>query len=128
MDIEKLYTEYKEKLDTKKQVNNILKHLEEDIAIAEERIIYYMQINNITKFTIEGEDIELKIDIFPNVLVENHDKLKEFLGDQVAEVFSEKPSALKSFVNGMISRNEPIPEFIKLHIVEKIKIKKGKKK
>jgi hypothetical protein len=128
MDIDKLYTEYKEKLETKESVSGILKHLEDEITLLQEKIIYWMQVNNITEFKIDNETIKLSIDAFPNVLVADHDKLKDFLGDQVAEVFSEKPSKLRSFVNKMINNDEPIPEFINLFMKESIKIKKEKKK
>jgi hypothetical protein len=126
MDIEVLIEEYNDSKKVLQSAERMLELAKNEIDIIEARLIYYMQVNNISSIEYEGKIFSLNINILPNVLVKHHKKLKEFLGDEAKEVFSEKPSKLKSFFTKRFDKGEPIPDIVNLFFEEQIKVKEKK--
>lgn len=127
-DITILFEKYKDAVKQKEAAENVIIFIEKEIDYLEEQLIYFMEISNISELTFDDDSISLKADVFPNVLVRNHPILKEFLGEDEKEVFSETPSKLRGYINKMIDDNKPIPEFINLFIKKSIKLKEEKKR
>lgn len=126
-DITKLFDEYKDTVNEEELAENVIKFIQEKKVFLEEQLIYFMEISNITELAFDDDVLTLKADVFPNILVSNHDKLKEFLGEDKKEVFNESPTKLKSYINKMIDDDKVIPDFVNLFIKPTIKLKEAKK-
>jgi hypothetical protein len=127
MDIEKLFEDYNNAINVEQSANKILELAKLEKEIAEEKLIYYMEVNNLTSIELDGKTVSLFVNIFPNVLVSNHDKLKELLGEDEKLVFTTKPSKLKSYFTKEFDKGNFIPSIVKLHFEKILKLKKPKK-
>lgn len=126
-DISELFEKYKDAIREEELAENVLSFIQNKKEYLGEQLLYFMEINSITELTFDDDTLTLKADVFPNVLVKNYDLLKEFLGEDAKEVFSETPSKLKSYINKMIDNDEVIPDIINLFIKPTIKLKEAKK-
>jgi hypothetical protein len=108
-----------------KEANVVADLAKKKVEEHEARLISYMDDEEITEFVYNDEfKIKRAEDLLPNVLVENHDKFKEWLGDRVSEVFSESPSKLKSFVKKLDKEVGVIPDFINVYRKQIVKVTK----
>ena len=113
-DIMDLLESYKDSVQAENLAEKVLDIAIKEREILEERLIYYMQLNGIDSLDFDGNKLTLKVDIFPNVLIRDHEKLKDFLGEDIKEVFTESPSKLRGYVNKLIDSGKEFPDFIKL--------------
>jgi len=127
-DIMDLLESYKDSVQAENLAEKVLDIAIKEKEILEERLIYYMQLNGIDSLDFDGNKLTLKVDIFPNVLVRDHEKLKDFLGEDTNEVFTESPSKLRGYVNKLIDSGKEFPDFIKLFPKETLKFKDADKK
>jgi len=127
-DVSKLFEEFKDSVDAEILAENVLEFAKLEREILEDRLIYYMQLNGISELDFEGNKLSIKVDLFPNVLVKNYDKLKEFLGEDVKEVFTESPSKLRGYIGKMIDNDKDIPDIINIFAKENLKFKDVDKK
>jgi hypothetical protein len=127
-DIMDLLEAFKDATKAEELAEKVLDIAIKEKEILEERLIYYMQLNGIDSLDFDGNKLTLKVDIFPNVLVRDHAKLKNFLGEDASEVFTESPSKLRGYVGKMLDSNREIPDFIKLFPKETLKFKDADKK
>ena len=125
-DISILLDDYDSKDKVEKVAEKVLKLAQLEKSIVEERLIYFMQVTGMDVIEWEGKSIKLNVDLFPSVLVKNHDKLKEFLGPDTEDVFSEKPSKLRAYISKRFDKGDILPEFINLFLKETLEFKKLK--
>ena len=124
-DISELINSYDTAVKTEESVEKVLSIAKLEKEVLEERIIYFMEVSGIREMVVDNNKFVIKVDLFPNILVKNYNQLKEYLGEDVGKVFSEKPSKLRSYISKKFDIGDVIPDFIKIFPKESLKVKKG---
>jgi hypothetical protein len=128
IDITNLLDDYDDAVETLSAAEKILNIAKLEVQVLEMRLIEYMEIYNMDTIEWEGKKLTKKIELYPSILVKDTDKLKEFLGDNIAQVFTETPSKIKSYFRKQFDSGNILPDFLKIHSEQELKFKKPKNK
>lgn len=131
MDIHEIYLMFRKLQADIEEAEDYIDKLKEKLELVTQQILYYMDINNVQELSFDdGHKLKFKVDVIPNVLVKDNDRLRAFLGEDADVVFNDRPTKLKSYINNnYVAKGyaEDLPTFINLFIKEDLKHTKPRK-
>jgi len=110
--------------DTISELEDQVKLAKKELDAKKFQLFELMEAEGLTDFTEDsGKKVKIKVEAFISCKVEDHEKLKQFLGSEAPAVFSEKASKINSWGRAKLKEGEQLPDFLNVFYKEGVMVK-----
>jgi len=110
--------------DTISELEDQVKTAKKELDQKKFQLFELMEAEGLTDFTEDsGKKVRIKVEAFISCKVEDHERLRQFLGSDAPAVFSEKASKINSWGRAKLKEGEQLPDFLNVFYKEGVVVK-----